>query len=197
MPSATDRRLPVLRQEMPAEAASPVSDRLIGLDGGDAPPDAADGLLQVGELARLTGKTVRAIHLYEDLGLLKPQDRSKGRFRLFSPDSALRVRWITKLQELGLSLSEIQELVRGQEGSGSAHFAATRLREVYVTKLAETRDKLRQLAGLEAELQASLAYLDTCDSSCVPQVPVEGCTRCNRHHGLAQAPDLVAGVRAH
>src|SRR5437773_2734911 len=30
------------------------------------------GLLKVGELARATGKTVRALHLYEELGLLKP-----------------------------------------------------------------------------------------------------------------------------
>src|SRR5262245_25406992 len=41
-------------------------------------------LLQVGDLAKLSGKTVRAIHLYEDLGLLRPIDRSKGRFRLFN-----------------------------------------------------------------------------------------------------------------
>jgi DNA-binding transcriptional MerR regulator len=187
MTTPNERRLPLLAED-PA---------CLDEDGHADGADVGDDLLQVGELARLTGKTVRAIHLYEDLGLLRPQDRSKGRFRLFSPDSALRVRWINKLQELGLSLPEIQDLVRGQEGSGSAQFAATRLREVYATKLAETRTKLQQLAGLEAELEASLAYLDTCDSSCVPQIPVEGCTRCNRHHGLKQAPDLVAGVRAH
>jgi MerR family copper efflux transcriptional regulator len=187
MTTPNERHLPLLAED-PAR---------LGEDGHADGADVGEGLLQVGELARLTGKTVRAIHLYEDLGLLRPQDRSKGRFRLFSPDSALRVRWINKLQDLGLSLSEIQELVRGQEGSESAQFAATRLREVYETKLAETRTKLQQLAGLEAELEASLTYLDTCDSSCVPQIPVEGCTRCNRHHGVKQAPDLVAGVRAH
>jgi DNA-binding transcriptional MerR regulator len=189
---SNERRLPLLGPEdVPTGTAFAPADE----DGHGA--DVGEDLLQVGELARLTGKTVRAIHLYEDLGLLRPQDRSKGRYRLFSPDSALRVRWIHKLQELGLSLSEIQELVRGQQGSESAQFAATRLREVYAAKLAETRLKLQQLGALEAELEASLAYLDTCDSSCVPQVPVEGCTRCNRHHGLTQAPDLVAGVRAH
>ena len=32
--------------------------------------------LKVGELARRTGKTVRAIHLYEELGLLTPAIRS-------------------------------------------------------------------------------------------------------------------------
>ncbi|HEY6725107.1 MAG TPA: MerR family transcriptional regulator, partial [Polyangiaceae bacterium] len=83
-------------------------------------------LIQVGELAKATGKTVRAIHLYEELGLLKPANRSKGRYRLFSADAELRVRWIGKLQNLGLSLTEIQDLVRDQEGSDSAMFAAAK-----------------------------------------------------------------------
>ncbi|MFC1641078.1 MerR family transcriptional regulator [Myxococcota bacterium] len=154
-------------------------------------------MLQVGELARMTGRTVRAIHLYENLGLLKPQDRSKGRYRLFSADSVLRVRWISKLQELGLSLAQIRELVRVQEGSDSALFAAARLRQVYAAKLEETRQKLQQLATLETELIASLAYLEACDTRCMPQVPVGGCNGCRRHHGVHQAPELVAGVRAH
>src|SRR6187431_1699540 len=83
-----------------------------------------DELIQVGELAKATGKTVRAIHLYEELGLVRAHERSKGRYRLFSPDALLRVRWISKLQSLGLSLSEIQGLVREQDGSGSAPAAA-------------------------------------------------------------------------
>src|SRR5262245_49478519 len=103
---------------------------------------AALEVMLVGDLAKASGKTVRAIHLYEDLGLLKPHDRSKGRYRLFGPDALVRVRWISKLQSLGFSLSEIQELLRAQEGSPSAMLAAGRLREVYMAKLAEARAKL-------------------------------------------------------
>src|SRR5262245_34051339 len=83
---------------------------------------AEDGLMLVGDLAKATGKTVRALHLYEELGLLKAHERSKGRYRLFTHDALVRVRWITKLQGLGLSLSEIQGLVREQEGVVSAQF---------------------------------------------------------------------------
>ena len=67
--------------------------------GPDRDPD---DLLQVGELAKATGKTVRAIHLYEELGLLRAHDRSKGRYRLFTSDAVVRVRWITKLQGMSL-----------------------------------------------------------------------------------------------
>ena len=49
-------------------------------------------LLKVGELAKQTGKTVRAVHLYEELGLLAPAVRSKGGFRLYHPRAAVRSR---------------------------------------------------------------------------------------------------------
>lgn len=156
----------------------------------------SEELLQVGELAKASGKTVRAIHLYEELGLLRAHERSKGRYRLFTVEALVRVRWITKLQNLGLSLSEIQELVREQEASGSAQFAATRLREVYRAKLDETRTKLSELRALEAELMDSLAYLDACQTACETELPVHSCPTCARHPERPAVPELVAGVHA-
>ena len=169
-----------------------------------APPDARadvptpeDELLQVGDLARATGKTVRALHLYEDMGLLKPHVRSaKGRYRLFSNDALARVRWIGKLQYLGLSLAEIQSIAKQQSDADSAQFAAERLREVYVTKLEETRAKVKELSALEVELEASLAFLDVCHSACEPAEVVQSCDCCERHTELSDAPELVAGVRS-
>jgi DNA-binding transcriptional MerR regulator len=175
-----------------------VPEVLTSRDDADVAFSEADGeLLLVGELAKRTGKTVRAIHLYEDLGLLKPHERSKGRYRLFSGEALLRVRWISKLQSLGLSLAEIQNVVREQEGSGSALFAAAKLREVYVEKLSQTRAKINELKELESELEASLKFLNTCDSTCMPDVPVKSCSCCERHPESQTAPDLVAGVHAH
>src|SRR5689334_6953345 len=107
-----------------------VESRATQPNNGAEPCNEAD-YLQVGDLAKATGKTVRAIHLYEDLGLLEPARRSKGHYRLFSPDAATRVRWISKLQSLGLSLSEIQELVQKRVTSESAMRAAIELKEVY------------------------------------------------------------------
>ncbi|HEY8945214.1 MAG TPA: MerR family transcriptional regulator [Polyangiaceae bacterium] len=155
----------------------------------------SEELLQVGELAKATGKTVRAIHLYEELGLLRAHERSKGRYRLFTNEALVRVRWITKLQSLGLSLSEIQELVKEQEDLGSAQFASARLGEVYRGKLLETRTKIAELRALEAELEDSLSFLATCGTACEPELPVHSCPTCERHPERPNAPDLVAGVR--
>ena len=63
------RRLPVLPDER-----APVLARQNTVE--ESGSESGNGLLLVGEVAKATGKTVRAIHLYEDMGLLKPQDRS-------------------------------------------------------------------------------------------------------------------------
>ncbi|HSC89821.1 MAG TPA: MerR family transcriptional regulator [Polyangiaceae bacterium] len=153
-------------------------------------------VLQVGDLAKRTGKTVRAIHLYEDMGLLRPVDRSKGRYRLFNADAIERVRWISKLQTLGFSLPDIQAVLRGHEGVATAQEAASALRDVYVAKLAEVQTKLSELHRLERELINSLTYLSACQSACAPEVSVHACPSCERHLDQPEPPALVAGAFA-
>jgi MerR family transcriptional regulator, copper efflux regulator len=165
-------------------------------EAGSRPAEVAEeDLLQVGDLARAVGKTVRAIHLYEELGLLKAHERSKGRYRLFTPDAIVRVRWIGKLQSLGLSLTEIQGIERARSDVRSAQSAAARLREVYEAKLQETRTKIDELRALETELVASLDYLAGCHTACESEVKVDCCTSCERHPETP--PELVAGANVH
>ena len=152
-------------------------------------------LMQIGDLAREAGKTVRAIHLYEELGLLAPAARSKGRFRLYDRDALLRIRWIGQLKELGFSLGDIQTIVREWEHVGSAPGAMKRMRQVYADKLRETREQKRRIEALERELGASLQYLDTCDV-CDPQRLLSACDCCDLHDKNQDVPELVAGFRA-
>jgi MerR family copper efflux transcriptional regulator len=170
-------------------------------DGRGAEPraarDAEEGgeqeLLQVGDLARLTGKTVRAIHHYEELSLIEPAARSKGHYRLFDPEALVRIRWISKLQSLGLSLGEIRTLVRNREGSASAQQSADQLRRTYEAKLVEVRVRLQELAALERELEASLAYLSSCGTSCAPELAPTDCAQCDRHPETEE-PELISGA---
>src|SRR5262249_51264562 len=135
----------------------------------DEPPptitEDGERLLQVGDIAKASGKTVRAIHHYEEVGLLRPHARSKGRYRLYGKQAVNRVRWIGKLHDLGLSLSQIQDMVKTWEEAPSAPDAMGRVRALYTRKLAETRAQIENLRSLERELVASLDYLDTCDTA--------------------------------
>jgi MerR family copper efflux transcriptional regulator len=153
-------------------------------------------MLLVGDLARAAGKTVRAIHLYEELGLLRPSARSKGRYRMYGPEALTRARWIGKLQELGMSLNDIRVVVQEWEGSPSAPGAMGRMGEVYRRKLVETREQIARLATLERELSASLEYLESCDT-CDPARLLSSCGSCEMHCHPVPAPDLVAGLSAH
>lgn len=153
-----------------------------------------DAVLQVGELAKQTGKTVRAIHLYEDMGLLRPVERSRGRFRLYNRDSVERVLWISKLQALGFSLPDMKNLLEDQSRAATGKEAAMILRGAYVEKLVEVQGKLAELHRLEQELLSSLTYLDACQSACADEVQRESCPECERHADQPEAPPLVAGA---
>ncbi len=171
--------------------ASPAHSEPSGVSEGDSSTE----LMQVGDLARETGKTVRALHLYEELELVRPVARSKGHYRLYGADALLRIRWIGKLQDMGLSLTEIQTVVREWEELNSAPRAMVKMREVYRSKLEETRATLRRLRALEHDLHQSLAYLDTCEV-CDPARLLNACTNCDMHGCGDHVPDLVAGFRA-
>jgi DNA-binding transcriptional MerR regulator len=153
----------------------------------------SERLLQVGDIAKASGKTVRAIHHYEEVGLLRPHARSKGRYRLYDQAALTRVRWIGKLHDLGLSLAQIQEIVQAWESASSAPEGMARIRAIYQQKLEETRAQIAHLASLERELAASIDYLDTCDT-CDPAELVAACTDCHVHDRAQQEPELVAGI---
>ncbi|MFO0664682.1 MAG: MerR family transcriptional regulator [Polyangiaceae bacterium] len=168
------------------------------------PGTGPQGLMQVGDLAQQSGKTVRAIHLYEELHLLTPVSRSKGGYRLYDASALVRIRWIAKLQELGMSLPDIQSLARDWQDEQFATKATLRMKEVYAAKLAATREQLERLSSLERELEASLAYLEACGDVCEPERLTQTCQSCDLHRespcGSAAhkraVPELIAGFRA-
>jgi DNA-binding transcriptional MerR regulator len=158
------------------------------------PRKKANSLLKVGDLARAARKTVRAVRLYEELGLLQPVSRSSGGFRLYTQDAVGRVIWITKLQDMGFSLPEIQALLREWENAQTAPTAMRMVRAIFAEKLREARDQIKKMEALATDLEASLRYLESCHG-CEPSHVQDDCKVCNHHgHVPAQTPDLVAGL---
>jgi MerR family transcriptional regulator, copper efflux regulator len=150
--------------------------------------------MKIGELARKTGKSVRALRHYEELGLLGA-DRSQGGFRLYGADELARVYWISKLQDMGFSLTQIQGLIATVESSGTAPEAMQSLRELFKIRLKDTRAQVERLLQLERDLAESLAYLEGC-RVCTTHHDLDGCATCDSPaHSDTRAPSLVAGVR--
>lgn len=69
--------------------------------------------LKVGELAKRSGLTVRALHHYDSIGLLHPTGRSESGYRLYGRDDIARLHGIQTLRRMGLSLADVAQLLDG------------------------------------------------------------------------------------
>ncbi|MGC1172650.1 MerR family transcriptional regulator [Polaromonas sp.] len=103
-------------------------------------------LLKVGELATRTGLTVRTLHHYDTIGLLKPSARTDAGYRLYSRGDVARLHGIQALQQFGLPLSDIGSMLDG----GGAALPDIIARQIQV---------LDQELAKAAELRASLELL--------------------------------------
>lgn len=69
-------------------------------------------LIQVGELAKRAGITVRTLHHYEQTGLLLPSARSAAGYRLYNLADVQRLHMIQTLAKAGLELAEIRDFLK-------------------------------------------------------------------------------------
>ncbi|MDN3922663.1 MerR family transcriptional regulator [Roseateles violae] len=99
--------------------------------------------LTVGELARRAGLTVRTLHHYEALGLLRASGRSEAGYRRYGEADVLRLHRVLALRDAGLSLKEIAPLL---DGEGPQPLAAV---------------LQAQIAQIEAQLQTQEMLLQT------------------------------------
>jgi len=68
-----------------------------------------DRTYRVTEFARLTKVTVRALHYYDQIGLLAPSGRTPSRYRVYTDKDLFRLQQIVTLKFLGLSLDQIKK----------------------------------------------------------------------------------------
>lgn len=67
-------------------------------------------LKMVNEVAKLTGITVRALHYYDEINLLKPSDNYQAGYRLYSNEDVETLQQIMFLKEIGFELKQIKIL---------------------------------------------------------------------------------------
>ncbi|MCP9488129.1 MAG: MerR family transcriptional regulator [Gaiellaceae bacterium MAG52_C11] len=66
---------------------------------------------QIGQLAKQTGLSVRALRHYDELTLLTPSERSESGYRLYAETDVRRLYRIVALRQLGFPLDEIGSLL--------------------------------------------------------------------------------------
>lgn len=74
-----------------------------------------DKLYTAGEIAKLTGVSLRTIRFYDAKGLLKPVTHSGAGYRYYDRDSVDRLQRILVLKYLGFSLRQIEEMTKAED----------------------------------------------------------------------------------
>ncbi len=114
--------------------------------------------MRIGELARRTGTTPKALRLYEARGLLGTVARA-GSYRQYGEQDVVQVQLIRQAQALGFRLSQLDGLNALHTPAGWTHIAT-----LVATRRAAVARELERLQALAHELATLEAQLHTCDS---------------------------------
>ena len=104
-------------------------------------------LHRVGEVAEMTGVSIRTLHHYDRIGLLKPARRSEGGQRMYSETDLLKLQQVLTLRYLGFPLKRIGKLLERPDFDLVASLRAQR---------EALRDRAAELGQIEAALNALL-----------------------------------------
>src|SRR5579859_3464380 len=117
---------------------------------GNGQPDGPGRTWKVGALAQATGLTVRTLHHYDQIGLLRPSARLAGGHRLYDADDVARLYRIIRLRQLGLPLGQVSAVLAEPEWQ---------LAPAIERHLAEARHRAATAARLCTRLVAIAAEL--------------------------------------
>jgi DNA-binding transcriptional MerR regulator len=95
--------------------------------------------LRVGELARRTGLTVRTLHHYDAIGLLRPSLHTEAGYRLYTAGDVARLQQVLSLRQLGFSLEQVRDCL------DSSGFSPLEVIELHIGRLREHINQQRRL----------------------------------------------------
>jgi DNA-binding transcriptional MerR regulator len=121
-------------------------------------------LYSIGELARRSGLSVKAIRFYSDRGVVPPTDRSPAGYRLYDIDALARLELVRTLRDLGIDLATVQRVLEREITVAEVAAAHAEAVDVQIRTLRLRRAVLRAVAKRgsspeEMELMHKLAKL--------------------------------------
>jgi len=119
-------------------------------------------LLKIGDFARFADTNLRTLRYYEELGLLSPARRSQGGFRYYRRTDAHRVRMIRDLQELGLHLDRIRDLIAARREGETHEQFNLRVRQALEEHQRLLRQRMQTLEAQITRVAQALHKIDEC-----------------------------------
>ena len=111
--------------------------------------------LKVGELAKRTGLTIRTLHHYDEIGLVKPSRHGESGYRLYTADDLARLQQVLSLRRLGFSLEEVRDCLDRPDFSPL---------ELICSHVERLREQIAREQELCHRLEAIRDHLDAAES---------------------------------
>jgi DNA-binding transcriptional MerR regulator len=124
---------------------------------------------RVGEVAERLGVSPRTIKYYEEIGLVEPEGRSQGGFRLYGEREVERLERILRMKGMGYSLAAIREILAVRDVAQEAdkvtvlRTAIEHLKErerEATERIRQMREDLRRAETLREELRRDIALCE-------------------------------------
>jgi DNA-binding transcriptional MerR regulator len=106
----------------------------------------------IGELSRLVNLTQRTIRYYEEIGLLHSVRRIENGKRVYTDDDVRRLKFISRLKVLGLSLSEMVALEKTYRQQRNNREIIPKLIVILNERAEQIDDRIKQLLALKKEI---------------------------------------------
>lgn len=159
---------------------------------GDGARERSDGLLTTGDMARLTGNTLRTVRFYEEAGILRPDRRSAGGHRLFSQRELERLMFISDMRAAGLSLDEIRSMLELKRHARTGEEAAAAALSVLDEQIRTLEVRIEVFMRLRRELSQAREILRGCRDCKDDQLFPDACDDCNV---IATQPQVPQSMR--
>jgi Cu(I)-responsive transcriptional regulator len=131
----------------------------------------------IAEAAKSAGVNPQTLRYYERRGLIRPAGRGRSGYREYSVDDVRMLRFVKRAQELGLSLKDVQELLKLRKVTAARRQS---VRTVAEKRLADLDSRITDLS----RMRDALAHLvHACHAGSDPQCPIL--------EALEQAPEVV------
>lgn len=123
-------------------------------------------IMNIGEVATLTGLSSKSIRLYEEKGIITPPQRSDSGYREYSSPHLQELNLISRAKNAGFSLEECKEFVQlAQNPERKSSEVKARAQE----KLKEIEIKIKQLREIESQLQQ---WITSCPGDANSKCPI-------------------------
>lgn len=110
----------------------------------------------IGQLAKAADVASSTLRYYERRGLVQPDNRSEGNYRLYSPETLDRVRFIRAAQATGFTLDDVATLL---DVRVAANAPCEDVQVLMEERLADVKNRMAELSHVEGVLTS---FLDKC-----------------------------------